>query len=157
MEPLSALAVATSIVQFIDFSSKIVSGSRELYKSSNGLSSDHTDLLVITTNLSKLSESFSRPVQSSSSAPQIDQLRELSQNANQVARELIATLDGIRLEKGTRWESCYKALRSVWTQQQINMLQGKLNGFRQQLTLSIVVILRYGLLHYVATILLSYA
>lgn len=56
MDALTALSVASSVIQFVDFSSKLVSKSKKLYKSSNGvldstidaerLASDLTGLLL---------------------------------------------------------------------------------------------------------------
>jgi hypothetical protein len=37
LDPLSALSVAASAIQFIDFSSKIVSKGKHIYKSANGV------------------------------------------------------------------------------------------------------------------------
>lgn len=145
MEPFSALAAATSVVQFIDFSCKVITGSRELFNSATGQFIDHKDLENITKHLISLSGPLQKPVHDSRRV-QGDQLQPLCKRVNEVAGELISTLDSLRVteaKKSARWESCYKALRSVWSQQQIALLQDKLNGFRQQLTLSVLVVLRY--------------
>lgn len=163
MEPLSGLAIATSAVQFVDFTSKILAGSRELYKSSTGLSKDHAELHVATKTLLNLTQTIGRPLDSNGHEAE---LQVLCQNVHQVAQELFTVLDNIRrddirqqlslrqqnnlpideskLDKVSKWDSCLTALRSVWSQEQIAALAQKLQNFRQQLTLSVVVILRYG-------------
>jgi hypothetical protein len=142
MEPFSALAIATSVVQFVDFSSKIVSGSRELYKSSTGLTNDNTDLNKITTTLHEMSSSITHPIDTGPSSQHMEQLKELCQGINHIAQELIATLEDIKLNNKTPWTSCLHALRSVWNEHKINKIQERLNDFRQQLTLVLVVVLR---------------
>ncbi|KAF2443978.1 hypothetical protein P171DRAFT_23043 [Karstenula rhodostoma CBS 690.94] len=55
MEPLSALSLASSVVQLVDFSIKVVTNSREIYKSAEGASNAHSFLSNATGNLSELS------------------------------------------------------------------------------------------------------
>ena len=146
MDPLSALAVATSVVQFVDFASKLISESRELYSSVDGRYEEHVNLHSITQTLSQLSQDLQRPLDSDSSSQHIQDLQSLCQDTNRVAEELIEVLDSIKLQSdksGTRWRSGLQALKSMWNQGRINELQQRVNGFRQQLTLNIVVILRY--------------
>lgn len=142
MEPLSALAIATSVVQFIDFSSKIISGSHELYKSSTGLSRDNTSLHEITNTLLELSHGIDLCTPAGPSEHG-EHLRVLCHNINQVATDLIGTLEEIRLKGNTRWESGYRALKSVWGRERLHALQNTLNEYRQQLTLVLIVLLRY--------------
>lgn len=52
LDPLAALSLAASIVQFVDFSSKILSDSYEIYKS--GSTSHHEGIKSITTDLTTL-------------------------------------------------------------------------------------------------------
>ncbi|SPN99263.1 uncharacterized protein DNG_02300 [Cephalotrichum gorgonifer] len=60
MEPLAALSVATSIAQFVDFGSKLLSKYRKLYRSSNGVLSEAVDVEVITTDLMTLVQGLKR-------------------------------------------------------------------------------------------------
>ncbi|KAF2263129.1 hypothetical protein CC78DRAFT_497371 [Lojkania enalia] len=145
MEPLSALAVATSVVQFVDFAGKLLSGSTRLYKSADGRFEDHADLHTITQTLSKLSGDLQRPPKYDSPSQHIQELRDLCRDASLVAEELIEKLNSIKLQSDksrTRWRSGLQALRSLLVQERIDNLQERVNRFRQQLTLSLVVILR---------------
>ncbi|KAF9731339.1 hypothetical protein PMIN03_008471 [Paraphaeosphaeria minitans] len=55
MEPLSALSLASSVVQLVDFSIKFVTNTREIYKSADGASNAHSFLSNATSTLSELS------------------------------------------------------------------------------------------------------
>ncbi|KAF2491866.1 hypothetical protein BU16DRAFT_542947 [Lophium mytilinum] len=143
MEPFSALAVATGVVTFVEFSSKLISGSRKLYRSTDGRTDEHDDLRHITQTLSAQSQELQRLQATDSTSQQSHDLRTLCQDAQRVAAELIQVLDSIQLEQeGTRWQSCLSALKSRWKEDHIEELQRRIDGFRQQLTLNIVVILR---------------
>ena len=65
MEPLSALSIATSVVQFLDFAGTLISGTWEISKSRFGESEKNTDLRAITESLCGLNDelrgSLNRP------------------------------------------------------------------------------------------------
>lgn len=54
MDALTALSVASSVIQFVDFSSKLVSKSKKLYKSSNGVLDSTIDAERLTSDLTGL-------------------------------------------------------------------------------------------------------
>lgn len=63
MDPLSAIGIAASIVQFLDFSQKLVSGTLELYRASDGATSYNSHLEYITNDLSQLCGTLERASQ----------------------------------------------------------------------------------------------
>lgn len=56
LDPLTALGVAGNIVQFVDFTVKLMSKSHELYKSTDGALVGNKDLEAIAANLNRLTE-----------------------------------------------------------------------------------------------------
>lgn len=56
MEPLTALGLAASIAQFIDFGSNLVGKTREIAKAGSSVSVDH--LLTLTSNLVDINKSL---------------------------------------------------------------------------------------------------
>lgn len=56
MEPLSALSLAAAIVQFVDFSSKILVTGYESYHSTHGTTQEQFDLEELTQNLFKFQD-----------------------------------------------------------------------------------------------------
>ncbi len=54
MDPFAAIGLAASIVQFLDFSQKLVSGTLELYRAVGGATSSNTLLEYITKDLNQL-------------------------------------------------------------------------------------------------------
>ena len=54
MDPVSALGAAASVVQFIDFTETLFSGTYQIYKSATGQTKFNFDLMTITTSLNTL-------------------------------------------------------------------------------------------------------
>jgi hypothetical protein len=55
MDPLSAVSIASNVIQFVDFACKLVSGSRQLHKSLDGVLSDKVIVEVLADDLESLS------------------------------------------------------------------------------------------------------
>ncbi|KAL2830898.1 hypothetical protein BDW59DRAFT_140929 [Aspergillus cavernicola] len=51
MDPISAVGFAGTILQFIDFSTKLVEGTYEVYRSANGTTSELIGLPVILSSI----------------------------------------------------------------------------------------------------------
>lgn len=56
MEPLSALSVATAVVQFVDFSANLFSTSKEIFKSPREVTKNSSSTAEIYASLKDLSE-----------------------------------------------------------------------------------------------------
>ncbi len=67
MDPLTALSLAGTIVQFVDFGCKLLAKGRELYKSSTGVLTVNEELELTTTDLRALIEKMQKPFKASSS------------------------------------------------------------------------------------------
>ena len=147
MDPLSALSIAASVVQFIDFSSKLVSGSRKLYKLSEGLDEGYEDLEQVTENLVNLSDELQRSMQTDTSKQtrsHEQELRTLCKGCNEVAKDLLGVLEKLKLDKdNARWRNCLQALKSVWGMDRVKDLEERVDGFRQQIAMNILVSLRF--------------
>jgi hypothetical protein len=60
MEALTALSIASSVITFVDFGSKLLSNSKKLYKAPNGALSSVVDIETITSDLMTLTQSLRR-------------------------------------------------------------------------------------------------
>jgi hypothetical protein len=75
LDPFSALGVAANVVQFIDFGSKLISESHEIYKSATGTSTGMVELEMIYVDLNKFTKNLQLPNNSSSQTPEEESLR----------------------------------------------------------------------------------
>ena len=64
MEILATIGLAGNILQFVDFSGKVISNSKQLYSSVDGILIENADIERITKDLKALNAKFSRLVPS---------------------------------------------------------------------------------------------
>ncbi|KIW98525.1 uncharacterized protein Z519_00186 [Cladophialophora bantiana CBS 173.52] len=130
---LAALSLGSSILQAIDFGSTFVSMARKIrgvtHRNQESLD-EIASLRVLNTNLSDLSGTFAH-----NQVPLIWQAR---------AIELVRSLNELGLGDAARKrDALYSAFRLTWKRDDINGLRARVNDFRSQLTLSLLVSMRY--------------
>jgi hypothetical protein len=141
MDPLTALSVAGTIIQFVDFGNKLLKNSVQLYKSSRGSLKANEELELITGDLkcviSKLREAFS----SSPAGPVIGQnsfqgnFVEICDEAAKIAAELLERLNGLKVKDGKyrTWESLKAAVKAAWSKEEIQGLERRLSLLKESL------------------------
>lgn len=97
LEPLSALSLAAAIIQFVDFSSKILVTGYETYRSTAGATQEQVDLQQLTHSLYKFQDQLGTP----STQPTPDQkiLEELARKCSLLAGDLLRLLDALKVEE----------------------------------------------------------
>jgi len=149
LDPLTALSVAGTIVQFVDYGTKVLSRSQQLYHSTKGAGPLDEELDLITTHLTKLTAKLTRPLSTPSTENELPgeehALRELCDACNTVAQEMVARLEGLKVDgKHRMFKSVWQALKSTWSEKEANALIKRLSMFRESLELHILVELRYA-------------
>ena len=146
LDPFSALSLAATIVQFVDFGSKIVSGAVELYRSTEGSLTNNVELSTIVTDLSAISSGLEVQDRELSHRFSKDEraLANLAVHCKSLADKFLDVLDDLSV-KGPhkKWKSVRQALRSVWKENEIRDIQKRLDSFRSQLTLRLLATLRH--------------
>lgn len=140
LETLAAIGLVGNIVQFVDFSSKILSKTRQVYQSADGALSENIDTEHVTKHLAELSTALQASASSSQGDPALEKLCE---SCNNVAKKLLKALEKLKVDgRNGKWRSVRKALRSVWSKKEIDGIQKRLESFRDEMNLHIVVDLR---------------
>ena len=146
MDPLSALSVATSVVQFVDFTTSIISGSYQIYKSGSKEIERNAELKEVMRKLVSLNGGLEQSLHIKALTANLSrtdqELMGLCKDCNSVGGELIIVLQKLRMRKHDKWSSVKSALCTIWTQNDIDVLQRRVDGFRQQIALHILVALR---------------
>jgi hypothetical protein len=146
MDPLTALGLASSIVQFVDFGCKVVSKSHELYRSAAGASIENIEYESIIHDLTNLnarltlepSARSNRDLKSNNQA-----LGDLCSGCNDIAAELLAVLEQAKVQgKHRRWKTLAQVLRSTWSDAKISEISARLDRYRQELNTHILVVLK---------------
>ncbi|KAI9650845.1 hypothetical protein NHQ30_000880 [Ciborinia camelliae] len=159
MNPLDALSLAGTIIQFVDFSSKVLAGTSELYKSGAKSLTVHEQLSLVADDLSKLSKRLSNSYWGLSergilSIPADDSFINICRAAAEVSTELNTKLDNLNVTtigKHRKWQSLKQALKSVWSEKELTALMNRLALLRDSIQMHIVVDLRRDQLHLIST------
>ncbi|XTI87333.1 putative WD-repeat protein [Cenococcum geophilum] len=136
MEIVAAIGLAGNIIQFVDFCGGLISKTAEIYKSGAGALVENVDIETATDDLALLSTTL----QDSTNSADDTALRELCQSCNIVAKKLLSALNKVKVRgKQQKWKSFRKALRSVWSKEDIASLEQRLARLRDELNLRVVV------------------
>jgi hypothetical protein len=139
METLAIIGLVGNIVQFVDFSGKLISKSTELYRSSEGALAEHIDIETAINHLVLLNSKLKDAATTTGDGA----LESLCISCGTTADNLLAALDKVKVkDKQHKWKSIRKALRSVWSKEEIGNLERRLAMFREELTFHVVVDLR---------------
>lgn len=151
LDPLAALGVASSVIQFVDFGIKLVSDGAELYE--KGRLGNNDELELITKDLTRLTQDIvtsTQPGQAQNGKPPSKDeiaLRELATSCNEIGEQLLNLLESLKVQKsGNMLEdgvaSFRKALRSARKKGQIHNVEKRLKKMQGQLNTNILELLR---------------
>jgi len=141
LDPLTALSLASSVVQLTEFGIKLVTGSVELYHSANGSNAETSDLEVKIAYVRKLAEKVDYPLEPSDdggpASKNRGELRELAKSCKSITSDLVLVLDGLKVKKSAgaarKWESLQKAVaaQTPWNKDKIASLDKRLRVVQQ--------------------------
>ena len=151
LDPLTAISLASAIVQFVDFGSKIVGGTVEIYKSVNGATKENAELEDITVNINQLNDKISMPtVAIAGEAISDDEsiLTGLALSSKAVAKDLLTLLRDLRGARGSGshkvWESFRMAVtaQTPWNKEKIRGLERTLKEIQEAISHRLIVMMR---------------
>lgn len=141
METLAIIGLVGNVVQLVDFSAKLVLKSAELYQSSEGALAKNSDIETAINHLVLLNNNLKDAATTTSDSA----LQGICKSCGTTADQLLAVLDEVNVKvKQGKWKSIRKALRSVWRKEEIQELGRRLERFREELNLHVIVDLRWA-------------
>ena len=151
MDPASAFGLAASVVQFVSFTSDLVSATYTIHQSASGTTPAHTQLHTITTSLVSLNEDLHQSLlqrpDNQSPSRRDQEIDKLCLDCTALSDELLAILEKLQLQnKEHVWSSFKAVLRMMWSQDYLDRIQKRLDSFRQQISMQILVGLRYSVI-----------
>jgi len=166
MDPLTALSVAGNVIQFVDFASKIVSGTRELYEGGRLAVRYQTQKAI--EDLSKFSTEMSTSIQNDGTTRVLTaneiELEKLCSECSVLADKMVDELksfervggfdrkkkewsfDGIKpvlREVEVLWSSVGQVLKSLWSAKDLEELEKNLSRYRDSMNTRMLGSLRY--------------
>ena len=154
LDPLTAIGLASAIVQFVAYGSKVIGMASEIYKSADGALKDNAALEDWTIKIDQSSDRILLPSTVTASGEGISDdekvLTELASTSKVAAGDLLSLLHdlrGVRSGSHKKWESLRKAVsaQSPWDKDKIQRLETKLKGLQEEISHRLVVMIRHVL------------
>ena len=135
-EAVALIGFISSIVQLVDFCSKCVSKTVELHHSGNGILDENASIERAADHIASLQAE----VEAGAVRSPDPSLHDLCRAIAKASSDLSAALAKLKVQGNkTKWKSLRKALRSVWSKEEIRNLEHRLANFREELNLHITV------------------
>lgn len=148
LDPLTALSVAASVIQFVEFSSQIVSKARHIYQSPHGILQGNYENETISIRLQSLAEGLKvplKPKEDTAVTKQDQALQDICMECISLSDELLLRLDKLKvpsIAQQRRWKSCRQALKSVWSKKKLDAAAARLSQLRSELDSHVLYYLR---------------
>lgn len=147
LEACAALGVASSVCQFIQFASKLVSDTHEVYTDAEGSSIRRLELETAAETLAGLSANVASTLDEAAEGSQFtsqdQKLKQICDRIIKIAAKLLTVLDKIAISSPNRkWKTLREALSMLWNENKINELVSSLNTLRRDLDTSILILIR---------------
>jgi len=147
MDGLSALGVAASVAQFVEFGCGLVMKTREIYKSTHGTSIQYAELEIATNRLLALNLQLqaSRQIKENWAEGKSQVLEDIHSDCTAISVDLLSRLNQLKIHedhKHRRWNSFRQALKSVSSKAEIDVMAKKLRRHQKELNGHILMSLR---------------
>ncbi len=133
--------MAAFAIQIVDFGAKILSKANEITR--RGKTIDQKALTDITQDLEKACKNLGQSLGPAGHDPDDNPIANLGIECQAVAAELLTALKKLSGVVGqSKWRSFRQAMLTIWRAEHIEVLERRLDGFRQQLILRMLESLR---------------
>ena len=147
MEALSALSLASNIVQFLEFGLRVLSKGNKIYRSIDGALDENLDLEIVTNDLLIMQTKLKRTLLASNNMQltpdDVEAFNTMSEACAGVAEKLLERLNMVKVQgRFRRWKSLRQALKVVWSKKDIENIKNTLQSFRSEMQIHLLVSLR---------------
>lgn len=132
MDPLSCLAVAGTVVQFVDFSSKLISASHELYRDQS--LEVHEQIARSTNDILDYSVKLQRSLRLTNGSATLSGddllLESICRGCDELVHDLLARLEKLKVTRNQKehklWKTLTVVFQSIWTKEDLFVILEKL-------------------------------
>lgn len=147
MEALSAISLASNIVQFLEFGLRVLSKGKKIYRSVDGALEENLDLEIVTSDLLVMQTKLKSTLLSSNHTQlvldDVKAFNTLSESCAGLAEKLLERLNMVKVQRRfRRWKSLRQALKIVWSKQDIENMKNILQSFRSEMQTHLLISLR---------------
>jgi hypothetical protein len=142
MDPLTAFSVAGTVIQFVDYGTKLLVGAHGLYKSTSGVLTANQELELVTVDLRGVIRKLGSLTTEGGTVQDADE-KELQETflkirdeATRLATELMSKLERLKVKEDLRghqraWASLFKAIESAWSKDELHEMILKLETLKE--------------------------
>lgn len=163
MDPMTVLSIAAAVVQFVDFSTSLLSGAREVYKSASGQPQDVVKLTTLVEDLSQFSKSIQEASDKAKSTQKSydcieENLSRICAGCLQTCTEIQAAVSNLGRVKSSKsavrnpifgrhiearrgFQSIEIALKNLASSKQLHAWQDQLRQVREQMMMALLNVL----------------
>ena len=151
MDPVTAVGLASNVMQLIDFTVGVISEASKLSKT--GVLDNHVVLRDVTRDLQELNEKVLQSLEEEQPRDQIGgsesdgNLRDLCFKSSSAASELLQLLQKYEPMSGPRYQALGQVIRLKWKKKDLDALSIKVERYRTAMSTHILVDLRSRLTH----------
>ena len=139
MDPITAVGFAASILTFIDFGYKLVTGTLEVLKT--GSLSENTHVSIVINDFHAVVKPLAQ--QPTGKSGHEIALRDLAKRCQEISQKLTDLLQTLKTDpKRSSWKSVKVVLRSMWKKGEVADLEEQLCSYRSEIMVHLVAILR---------------
>lgn len=156
LEALAVVSLAGAILQFVDFTSKLISKGNHYYRSAEGLPEDHAEVELIKktldridknlTDSSKLSATSQHSIGILSDPTVLEEekaLRELVHRCKVISNDYHVLLSKLQCHgPRSRWKSFRRAAKEYWSKHDIQQMLQRLSAVREDLIIHILIVMK---------------
>ena len=142
MDPFTAISLAGNILQFIDFSYKIISGVNNVRSSATGMTPGNERLSVLVEDLNIVTQNLATDVPAKTENER--QLSSLAANCHELSKELYQILRRLKVgNQNSKWESLIVKWHSMRKEKEIDAIERRLHGFQTQILIRLQAMFRF--------------
>ena len=153
MDPLTAFSVAGTVIQFVDYGTKLLLGAHGLYKSTSGVLTANQELELVTADLRGVIRKLGSLTTEGGTHQDADEKElhetflEIRDEATRLATELMTKLERLKVKEDLRghqraWASLFKAIESAWSKDELHEMRLKLKTLKEAMETRLLFSLR---------------
>jgi hypothetical protein len=141
MDPITAIGFAASIITFIDFASKIVTGTYEIYQSANGTTEENEHVTNIIENLHDAAADLDSDLLGKTKHERA--LKDLASKCEKLSDELLGFLQKLAAPGNhSTWQSLKVTIRNMRKEKEVIGMEKRLSEYRSQILLRLTLMLK---------------
>ena len=141
MDPITALGLASNILTFVDFATKIITGTYEVYKSATGTTDENAHIDTIIGDLREAADGLDSDLVGRTKHERA--LQELASKCEKLSNELLRLLEKLIVSGNhSRWKSLKVKVKSMRKEKEVAGMEKRLGEYRSQILLRLTLMLK---------------